>query len=86
MTFINKGLLGEQRFFRNNFLLPIEKKNDVDKKKKLHTIVKPFILRRKKSQVLTELPPKIEQVWYCDMSDEQKSKYEEVKSFYRNKI
>lgn len=86
MSFINPGLLGGQRFFKNNFLNPIEKKQDVSKKEKLHTIVKPFILRRKKSQVLTELPPKIEQVWYCDMTEEQKSKYEEIKSFYRNKI
>ena len=86
MSFINDGLLGGQRFFRNNFLNPIEKKNDSEKKEKLHTIIKPFILRRKKEQVLTELPPKIEQVWYCDMTDEQQNKYEEVKSFYRNMI
>ncbi len=86
MTFINPGLLGSQRFFKNNFLLPIEKRNDFAKKEKLHTLIKPFILRRKKEQVLTELPPKIEQVRYCEMSEDQTKKYEEVKSYYRNKI
>ena len=86
MSFVNGGLLGSQTFFKNTFQLPIEKRSDVAKKKKLYTIIKPFILRRTKSQVLTELPEKIEQVYYCGMSDEQEKKYEETKSFYRNKI
>jgi len=86
MSFINDGLLGSQNFFKKSFLNPIEKKKDEHKTKKLHAIVKPFILRRKKNQVLKELPPKIEQVMYCTMSEEQEKKYEEVKSFYRNKI
>ncbi|MCP4521389.1 MAG: ATP-dependent helicase, partial [Cytophagales bacterium] len=44
------------------------------------------ILRRKKSQVLTELPEKLEQIWYSEMTKEQEKEYEEVKSFYRNQI
>ena len=86
MSFINPGLLGGQTFFKNTFLNAIEKKHDEVKTKKLYSIIKPFILRRKKDQVLTELPPKIEQVLYCEMTSEQEKKYEEVKSFYRNKI
>ncbi len=86
MSFINPGLLGSQSFFKNDFLTAIEKKNDETKKKKLYSIIKPFILRRKKDQVLKELPPKIEQVWYSQMSGEQEKEYEEVKSYYRNKI
>ena len=49
MTFINPGLLGNQSFFRTEFLHPIEKQNDQDKTKKLYSIIKPFILRRHKS-------------------------------------
>ncbi len=86
MSFVNPGLLGSQTFFKNNFLTAIEKKNDEEKKRKLHAIIKPFILRRKKAQVLTELPDKIEQVWYSEMTKEQSKEYEEVKSFYRNQI
>lgn len=86
MSFINPGLLGTQKFFKDDFLTAIEKKNDADKKKKLYAIIKPFLLRRKKDQVLTELPPKVEQVWYSQMSSEQESEYEEVKSHYRNRI
>lgn len=86
MSFANPGLLGSKNFFKKDYLVSIEKKNDENKKQKLHSIIKPFILRRMKEQVLTELPPKVEQVWYSQMSADQEKEYEEVKSFYRNKI
>jgi SNF2 family DNA or RNA helicase len=86
MSFINGGLLGSLSFFRNEFQLPIEKKNDIEKLKKLHIIIKPFILRRLKTQVAKDLPEKTINVKYCKMTDEQEKRYEEVKSHYRNKI
>ncbi len=86
MTFINPGLLGSQAFFRNEFQNPIEKKNDADKTSKLYAIIKPFILRRQKSQVATELPPKVENIQYCTMTAQQEEQYDETKTLYRNKI
>lgn len=86
MTFINPGLLGNQTYFKNEFLLPIEKKNDNNKSNKLYSIIKPFILRRHKSQVATELPEKVENVQYSTMTAMQEEKYEEAKSYFRNKI
>jgi SNF2 family DNA or RNA helicase len=86
MTFVNPGLLGTERFFRNEFLLPIEKKNDEQKMQRLYSIIKPFILRRHKSQVATELPEKIENIQYCTMHPAQEELYEETKSYFRNKI
>ncbi len=86
MSFINPGLLGNQSFFRNEFLNPIEKQNDQDKTRKLYSIIKPFILRRHKSQVATELPEKVESIKYCNMTARQEENYEEVKSYFRNKI
>ena len=86
MTFINPGLLGSQSFFKKNFLYPIEKHNDQSKTKKLYSIIKPFILRRHKSQVATELPEKVESIKYCTMTEMQEKHYEEVKSYFRNKI
>lgn len=86
MSFINPGLLGNQSFFKNEFLTPIEKKNDEKKIQKLYSIIKPFILRRKKDQVATELPEKVENVKYCTMTAMQEEEYESAKSFYRNKI
>ena len=86
MTFINPGLLGGQSFFKNEFLTPIEKQNDQEKTRKLYSIIKPFIMRRHKSQVATELPEKVESVKYCNMTPQQEERYEEVKGYFRNKI
>ena len=86
MSFINPGLLGTQAFFRKEFLKPIEKNQDEGRTKRLHALIKPFILRRHKSQVAKELPAKTEQLSYCLMTEEQAHAYEETKSFYRNKI
>ena len=86
MNFINPGLLGNQHFFKNEFLTPIEKKKDELKTRKLNTIIKPFILRRHKSQVAKELPEKVENIKYSVMTESQEDRYEEAKSFYRNKI
>jgi SNF2 family DNA or RNA helicase len=86
MSFINPGILGTQTYFRNEFQYPIEKKNDEGRSKKLHAVIKPFILRRHKSQVATELPEKVENIQYCSMSTDQEKRYEEVKTHYREKI
>jgi len=86
MTFINPGLLGGSTFFRNEYLTPIEKKGDEAKTKKLNAVIKPFLLRRLKSQVATELPDKVENIHYADMLPEQEAKYEETKNYYRGKI
>ena len=86
MTFLNPGLLGNQSFFKNEFLNPIEKKKDSEKTQKLFNIIKPFILRRHKSQVATELPEKVENVKYSSMTAMQEEIYEEAKSYYRNQI
>jgi SNF2 family DNA or RNA helicase len=48
--------------------------------------VKPFILRRKKSEVLTDLPEKIEEISYCDLSKEQEKLYAEVVALMRDTV
>ncbi|WP_375447926.1 DEAD/DEAH box helicase [uncultured Fibrella sp.] len=86
MTFINPGLLGSQSFFRNTYQIPIEKRGDDQKMQKLYGLIKPFMLRRNKKQVATDLPAKVETVLYCEMTPEQATTYEEAKSYYRNLI
>ncbi|UZD21344.1 DEAD/DEAH box helicase [Algoriphagus halophytocola] len=86
MNFINPGLLGNQNSFKKQFLLPIEKQGDKDKASKLHAMTKPFILRRLKSQVATDLPEKITNVKFSAMTAAQEEVYEEVKGYYREKI
>lgn len=86
MNFINPGLLGTQSFFQKEFLRPIEKDKDEVKSHKLFSMIKPFILRRNKSQVLDDLPDKIENTHYSTMTVSQEERYEETKSTYRNMI
>jgi SNF2 family DNA or RNA helicase len=86
MTFTNPGLLGSQSYFRSHFQTPIEKHNDEQRMRKLYALIKPFLLRRHKSQVALDLPPKVESVHYCEMVEQQEQRYEETKSYYRNFI
>jgi SNF2 family DNA or RNA helicase len=86
ISFINPGLLGSQAYFKSEFQIPIEKKKDEEKMQKLHKLLKPFILRRLKSQVATDLPEKVESIAYSEMSEAQENAYEEAKAFYRNSI
>ncbi len=86
LDFLNPGLLGNKHYFRNEYLVPIEKKGDEKKTGRLNAILKPFILRRHKSQVATELPEKIENIYYSSMSESQEEVYNEVKNAYRNEI
>ncbi|RME99608.1 MAG: DEAD/DEAH box helicase, partial [Bacteroidetes bacterium] len=58
--FLNPGLLGSQRHFNEKFAKPIQRDNDPLRREQLRRMIRPFILRRHKSEVLTELPPKTE--------------------------
>jgi len=86
ISFINPGLLGSKGFFKKHFQRPIEKNGDEGKMKRLNLMIKPFILRRHKSQVARELPEKIENVYFSSMSEDQQTLYDQVKNQYRNKI
>ncbi len=86
LSFVNPGLLGSKGYFRNSFQLPIEKKGDERVTKKLNALIKPFVLRREKSQVATDLPEKVINIKYCDLSATQREFYEKEKNLYRNKI
>lgn len=64
--------------YKELFVHPIEKQHDSDKKFLLARFIKPFVLRRKKSEVLLELPEKIESLAYAPLSEEQRALYREV--------
>lgn len=64
--------------FKDEFVAPIEKNKDLDKQKALSKLIKPFILRRKKMDVLSDLPEKIEEIAYVDLSEEQSRMYQEI--------
>lgn len=62
MHFVNPGLLGSRNSFARRFAAPIERHADREARQLLRRLVAPFLLRRTKSQVLEELPPRSELV------------------------
>ncbi|MFY9153589.1 MAG: DEAD/DEAH box helicase [Prolixibacteraceae bacterium] len=86
LNFLNKGLLGSLPYFKREFITPIEKKNDEEQQKKLQKLIRPFVLRRTKEEVASDLPSLTEQIRYCEMTEEQKEVYESEKSAIRNTI
>ncbi len=64
--------------FRRLFVRPIEKQGDIEKRALLGRFIKPFLLRRKKGEVLLDLPPKTEEIAHCDLSYEQQLLYNDV--------
>lgn len=86
MEFINPKILGSFSFFNNHFIKPIRNLNDKSALEELKEIIQPFILRRTKEQVLSDLPPLQEQVFISEMSEFQKQLYETEKSAVRNQI
>ncbi|MCB2181854.1 MAG: DEAD/DEAH box helicase [Desulfobulbaceae bacterium] len=85
-NFINPGLLGSLEHFNQHFGLAIEKENDKKARQKLKKLIQPFILRRLKSQVLDELPPRTEVVLQVDMSEEEAAFYEALRQQALEKI
>lgn len=85
--FLNPGLLGNASGFAR--LTNLKKNNEAEREETLTAIsraLRPYLLRRTKEQVLTELPPKTEQTLYCDMLPAQKNAYNELKNYYRVKL
>ncbi|MDD4569065.1 MAG: DEAD/DEAH box helicase [Tepidanaerobacteraceae bacterium] len=80
MDFLNPGYLGNFSFFRTKFELPIQKYNKKQPLEKLQKLVRPFILRRVKTdpRIIKDLPEKQESKVYCPLTREQASLYEAV--------
>lgn len=86
MEFINPATLGSFTEFRDQFITPIEKRNDSIAKERLFKRVRPFFLRRTKQEVAPDLPALSEQLFYTEMTDAQRKLYEKTKSAARNEI
>ena len=72
--FLMPGFLGAQHAFKRGVVKPI-KDGDEESLSFLRTRVRPFILRRTKSEVAKDLPPKIENTYFCALADEQAELY-----------
>ena len=86
MNFLNHDLLGSLAEFKRKFTRPIEERESDFEGEVLKKTVYPFILRRRKEEVLEDLPPKEEILLYVEMEPEQRRVYHEVRDYCRIKV
>ena len=84
--FINPGYLGTYDFFRENFVIPIEKDHKKDIATSLKKMIDPFLLRRNKDIISDELPKKTEVVLRSQFSEGEREIYENWKDYYLHQI
>ncbi len=85
-AFLNPGMLGSYRAFVRGFAVPIQRRGDEKAAALLRRMLSPFVLRRTKSQVEKDLPPKSENLLYVEMLDEQRAHYELTREVYRTRV
>jgi superfamily II DNA or RNA helicase len=84
--FLMPGFLGDQKKFNQIFRFPIEKMGDEERRQNLARRVKPFMLRRTKQQVVSELPPKTEIVQNIELLPEQRALYESIRMTMHERV
>ena len=77
--FLNPGLLGSYEWFNRRYIQPIEQEHNEECRLQLRKLVQPFILRRTKSEVVEELPDKIEMIRQIELTDDEKIAYEALR-------
>ena len=85
-AFLMPGLLGDRKGFAKRFRTPIEKNNDAVRRAQLIRRIKPFLLRRTKSQVATDLPPKHTILRRINLAPAQRELYETIRGTLYDKV
>jgi hypothetical protein len=86
MSFLIPGLLGDQRRFARVFRTPVEKQGNGDRRELLTRRIRPFLLRRTKGEVESQLPPKTEIVQHVELAGDQRDLYETVRLAMHERI
>lgn len=86
IEFLNPGMLGSDTVFKKYASAGTGAGLDAADRILLAKTLRPFILRRTKSQVVQDLPEKTEQTLYCDMETEQRRCYDELRVHYRDAL
>lgn len=84
--FLMPGWLGDSKQFSRDYRLPIERQGDETRLQHLNARIKPFLLRRTKEQVATELPAKSEIVHWVELNEAQRDVYETVRLAMDKKV
>ena len=77
--FVNPGMLGSTEHYRRHFAGPVERDGDAAARARLRRLVAPFVLRRLKTEVLDDLPPRTEIVLHVEMSPAEAALYEALR-------
>jgi superfamily II DNA or RNA helicase len=85
-AFLMPGLLGQRKSFNRRFRAPIEKDGDPVRRRQLSTRIRPFILRRTKSAVAAELPPKHTILRRITLAPDQRELYETIRAMMHEKV
>jgi superfamily II DNA or RNA helicase len=85
-TFLSPGFLGDRTYFNRHWRAPIEKRGNGERRRKLARRVRPFMLRRTKSEVAADLPPKTEIVEPVEMEQPQRDLYESIRLTMHAKV
>ena len=78
-AFLSPGFLGDRQSFKQNWRTPIEKHADTDRRRLLARRIRPFLLRRTKAEVASDLPPKTEIIESIEMDSAQRDVYESIR-------
>ncbi len=84
--FLAPGFLGGQKSFKTVYRTPIEKHGSLERQDLLNRRVRPFMLRRTKQEVVTELPPKTEITEPVEMETAQRAIYEAIRLSMHAKV
>lgn len=84
--FLSPAMFGSAESFRNNYTLPIQRDEDKAAADSLRRKIFPFILRRLKKDVLTDLPDRVDQTLYVEMNEEQARYYERRRREYKEMV
>ena len=84
--FLLPGWLGDVKTFNRDYRVPIERQGNDERLQHLNARIKPFLLRRTKEQVATELPPKTEIIHWVDLNEAQRDVYETMRLAMDKKV
>ncbi len=84
--FLMPGFLGDSSFFKKTYRTPIEVHGDAEQRVRLSKRLRPFMLRRTKQEVATELPPKTEIIRSVPLHDKQAALYESIRITMEKKV
>lgn len=84
--FLMPGYLGAAQEFRERYEQPITRDKDTATQARLGRRLRPFILRRLKREVAKDLPAKLEQVSFCELTADQQEIYQQLLAVSRNEV